>query len=46
MDIFVNGKCVDVLSVICNWVDVEWCGCVVVKKLKEEIDWYMFEVVV
>ncbi|MEM7561391.1 MAG: elongation factor 4, partial [Planctomycetota bacterium] len=46
MDILVNGKRVDALSVICDRRDAERRGRAVVKKLKEEIDRHMFEVAV
>ena len=46
MDILVNGKRVDALSVICDRKDADRRGRAVVKKLKEEIDRHMFEVAV
>ena len=46
MDILVNGKRVDALSVICDRRDAERRGRAVVKKLKGEIDRHMFEVAV
>ena len=46
LDILVNGKRVDALSVICNRADADRRGRGVVKKLKEEIDRHMFEVAV
>jgi GTP-binding protein LepA len=46
MDILVNGKRVDALSVICDKADADRRGRAVVKKLKEEIDRHMFEVAV
>ena len=46
MDILVNGKKVDALSIICNRADADRRGRAVVKKLKEEIDRHMFEVAV
>lgn len=46
MDILVNGKKVDALSVICHRHDADRRGRAVVKKLKEEIDRHMFEVAV
>lgn len=46
MDILVNGKRVDALSVICDRKDVERRGRAVAKKLKTEIDRHMFEVAV
>jgi GTP-binding protein LepA len=46
MDILVNGKKVDALSIICDRVDADRRGRAVVKKLKEEIDRHMFEVAV
>ena len=46
MDILVNGKRVDALSVICDRRDADRRGRAVVKKLKQEIDRHMFEVAV
>lgn len=46
MDILVNGKRVDALSVICDRRDAERRGRAVVKKLKDEIERHMFEVAV
>ncbi|HBE68584.1 MAG TPA: elongation factor 4 [Planctomycetaceae bacterium] len=46
LDILVNGKRVDALSVICDRRDADRRGRAVVKKLKEEIDRHMFEVAV
>ena len=46
IDILVNGKRVDALSVICNRGDADRRGRAVCKKLKEEIDRHMFEVAV
>jgi GTP-binding protein LepA len=46
MDILVNGKRVDALSVICDRRDADRRGRAVVKKLKEEIEQHMFEVAV
>lgn len=46
MDILVNGKRVDALSVICDRRDADRRGRAVVKKLKDEIDHHMFEVAV
>ena len=46
VDIMVNGKRVDALSLICNRGDSERRGRAVVKKLKEEISRHMFEVAV
>ena len=46
LDILVNGKRVDALSVICNRADSDRRGRSVVKKLKNEIDRHMFEVAV
>ena len=46
MDILVNGKRVDSLSVICNRHDAERRGRAVVKTLKQEISRHMFEVAV
>ena len=46
LDILVNGKRVDALSVICDRRDADRRGRAVVKKLKSEIDRHMFEVAV
>ncbi|MFK7769546.1 MAG: translation elongation factor 4 [Mariniblastus sp.] len=46
MDIMVNGKPVDALSVICHRADADRRGRAVCKKLKEEINRHMFEVAV
>ena len=46
MDIMVNGKSVDALSVICHRSDADRRGRAVCKKLKEEISRHMFEVAV
>lgn len=46
MDILVNGKKVDALSVICNRGDSDRRGRAVVKQLKEEISRHMFEIAV
>ncbi len=46
LDILVNGKRVDALSIICDQRDAERRGRAVVKKLKQEIDRHMFEVAV
>lgn len=46
MDILVNGKKVDALSVICHRADADRRGRSVVKRLKEEINRHMFEVAV
>lgn len=46
MDILVNGKRVDALSIICDRADADRRGRAVVKKLKSEIDRHMFEVAV
>ena len=46
MDILVNGKRVDALSIICDRDDADRRGRAVVKKLKSEIDRHMFEVAV
>jgi GTP-binding protein LepA len=46
MDILVNGKKVDALSIICDRRDADRRGRAVVKKLKEEIDRHMFEIAV
>lgn len=46
MDIMVNGKRVDALSVICHRADADRRGRAVAKKLKAEINRHMFEVAV
>ncbi|MEL7335368.1 MAG: translation elongation factor 4, partial [Planctomycetota bacterium] len=46
MDILVNGKRVDALSVVCNRADADRRGRAVAKKLKAEIERHMFEVAV
>ena len=46
MDILVNGKKVDALSIICHRSDADRRGRAVVKKLKAEINRHMFEVAV
>ncbi len=46
VDILVNGKRVDALSIICNRADAERRGRAVAKKLKEEISRHMFEIAV
>jgi len=46
LDMLVNGKRVDALSVVCNRGDAERRGRAVAKKLKAEIDRHMFEVAV
>ncbi|MEX1042576.1 MAG: translation elongation factor 4 [Pirellulaceae bacterium] len=46
LDILVNAKRVDALSIICNRADADRRGRAVVKKLKSEIDRHMFEVAV
>ena len=46
IDILVDGKRVDALSIICNRGDADRRGRAVVKKLKEEINRHMFEVAV
>jgi GTP-binding protein LepA len=46
LDILVNGKRVDALSIICNRADSERRGRAVAKKLKEEISRHMFEIAV
>ena len=46
MDILVNGKRVDALSVVCDKRDAERRGRSVAKKLKQEIERHMFEVAV
>ena len=44
MDILVNGKRVDALSIICDKRDAERRGRAIVKKLRTEIDRHMFEI--
>jgi len=46
MDILVNGKRVDALSVICDRRDADRRGRAVCKRLKGEIERHMFEVAV
>ena len=46
LDIIVNGKRVDALSVVCNRADADRRGRAVAKKLKTEIERHMFEVAV
>ena len=46
LDILVNGKKVDALSIICHRGDADRRGRAVVKTLKEEISRHMFEVAV
>ena len=46
LDIMVNGKRVDALSVVCNRADADRRGRAVAKKLKAEIERHMFEVAV
>jgi GTP-binding protein LepA len=46
IDILVNGKRVDALSIICDRGDADRRGRAVVKKLRNEIDRHMFEVAV
>ncbi len=46
IDILVNGKRVDALSIICDRGDAERRGRAVVKKLRSEISRHMFEVAV
>ena len=46
LDILVNGKRVDALSIICDRRDADRRGRAVVKKLKEEIERHMFEVAI
>ena len=46
MDMLVNNKRVDALSVICDRRDADRRGRAVAKKLKEEIDRHMFEVAI
>ncbi len=46
LDILVNGKRVDALSVVCNRADSDRRGRAVAKRLKKEIERHMFEVAV
>ena len=46
LDILVNGKRVDALSVVCHKADADRRGRAVAKKLKTEIERHMFEVAV
>ena len=46
VDMLVNGKRVDALSIICNRGDADRRGRAVVKKLKSEIERHMFEIAV
>jgi GTP-binding protein LepA len=46
MDILVNGKRVDALSVVCDRRDADRRGRSVAKRLKKEIERHMFEVAV
>ncbi|QDV64380.1 Elongation factor 4 [Crateriforma conspicua] len=46
MDILVNGKRVDALSIVCNRADADRRGRAVAKRLKKEIERHMFEVAV
>ncbi|UUO06206.1 translation elongation factor 4 [Blastopirellula sp. J2-11] len=46
LDMLVNGKRVDALSIICNRADADRRGRAVVKKLKSEIDRHMFEIAI
>ena len=46
LDVLVNGKRVDALSVICDRADAQRRGRAIVKKLKSEIDRHLFEVAV
>ena len=46
LDVLVNGKRVDALSVICDRADAQRRGKAIVKKLKQEIDRHMFEVAI
>ena len=46
MDILVNGKRVDALSIVCNRADADRRGRAVAKRLKAEIERHMFEVAV
>ncbi len=46
VDMLVNGKKVDALSIICHRADADRRGRAVVKKLKQEISRHMFEIAV
>jgi GTP-binding protein LepA len=46
MDILVNGKRVDALSIVCHRADADRRGRAVAKRLKKEIERHMFEVAV
>lgn len=46
MDILVNGKRVDALSIICDRADSDRRGRAIVKKFKSELDRHMFEIAV
>ena len=46
VDMLVNGKRVDALSIICNRADADKRGRAIVKKLKDEIGRHMFEIAV
>lgn len=46
VDMMVNGKRIDALSIICNRADAERRGRAVAKKLKQEISRHMFEIAV
>jgi GTP-binding protein LepA len=46
LDILVNGKRVDALSIVCDRRDADRRGRAVVKRMKQEIDRHMFEVAV
>jgi GTP-binding protein LepA len=46
LDILVNGKRVDALSIICDRAAADRRGRAIVRKLKDEIDRHMFEVAV
>jgi GTP-binding protein LepA len=46
MDILVNGKRVDALSIICDRRDADRRGRAIVKKLRTEIDRHMFEIAI
>ncbi len=46
LDILVNGKKVDALSIICDRRDADRRGRAIVKKLRSEIDRHMFEVAI
>jgi GTP-binding protein LepA len=46
MDILVNGKRVDALSIICDRRDADRRGRAITKKLRSEIDRHMFEIAI